>query len=65
MPRRDVDLFDLFPDLPYMRPRPPSDQVRAVHQKVEITRKRARENIERQRAAAERVRAAISARRRR
>jgi hypothetical protein len=62
-PRRD-DLFQIFPDLPGMRKRTPSEQVERVHRQVQDTRERASENILRQHAATERVRAAISGRRR-
>ena len=55
------DLFKIFPDLPRMRHRPPTEQVEAVRRQVEATRERARRNIARQREAAARVAAAISA----
>jgi hypothetical protein len=63
-PRRD-DLFRIFPDLPGMRPRTAAEQVDRLHSKVKDTRERAAQNILRQRAATERVRAALTARRRR
>jgi len=63
-PRRD-DLFRLFPDLPGVSSRPAAEQVERLHRKVQDTRERAAQNILRQRAAAERVRTALSARRRR
>jgi hypothetical protein len=63
-PRRD-DLFQIFPDLPGVRPRSTAEQVERLRRKAQDTRERARENINRQRAAADQVRAAISARRRR
>jgi hypothetical protein len=63
-PRRD-DLFRIFPDLPGMRPRTAEDQLDRIHRNVQATRERAGQNILRQRAASERVRAAIAARRRR
>jgi hypothetical protein len=62
------DLFEIFPDLPRMRHRTPTEQVEKVRREVEVTRDRARRNIARQREAAARVRVAISvisARRRR
>ncbi|HMF94880.1 MAG TPA: hypothetical protein VKE96_11320 [Vicinamibacterales bacterium] len=59
------DLFELFPDLPYMRHRTPEEQVARLRAQVNATRARAMRNIARQREAAARVRAAISARRRR
>jgi hypothetical protein len=70
MPRRphSNDLFEIFPDLPRGRQRRPEDQTAAVRRQVDATRERARRNIARQREAAARVRAgvsAISARRRR
>ncbi|MGH9144395.1 MAG: hypothetical protein ACRD2I_24915, partial [Vicinamibacterales bacterium] len=64
LPRRD-DLFQIFPDLPGMRPRTAAEQIERVHRKVQDTRERAEQNILRQKAASERVRAAISIRRRR
>ena len=63
-PRRD-DLFEIFPDLPGLRPRSTAEQVERLRRKAEGTRERARQNINRQRAAADQVRTAISARRRR
>ncbi|HJZ78376.1 MAG TPA: hypothetical protein VKE51_41900 [Vicinamibacterales bacterium] len=59
------DLFEMFPDLPYMRHRTAEEQVAQVRRQVDATRERARRSIARQREAAARVRAAISARRRR
>jgi hypothetical protein len=59
------DLFQIFPDLPGMRTRTAAEQMERVHRKVQDTRERAGQNIERQRAASERVRAAIVDRRRR
>jgi hypothetical protein len=59
------DLFAIFPDLPGLRPRSAQEQIERVHRQVQQTRLRAGENIERQRAATERVRAALSLRRRR
>ena len=58
-PRTD-DLFTLFPDLPSMPKRTAAEQMDTVHRKVEETRQRAGEQILRQRAASERVRAAIA-----
>jgi hypothetical protein len=63
-PRRD-DLFRIFPDLPGMQKRSPSAQVEGVHRRVQEARERAGQNILRQQAATERVRAAITGRRRR
>jgi hypothetical protein len=63
-PTRD-DLFQIFPDLPGLRKRTPAEQVERVHRQVQETRERANENILRQQAATERVRAAIAGRRRR
>jgi hypothetical protein len=63
-PRRD-DLFQIFPDLPGVRLRTPAEQVERVHRSVQDTRERAGRNIERQRAATERVRATLAGRRRR
>jgi hypothetical protein len=63
-PRRD-DLFQIFPDLPGVRPRSTAEQVERLRRKAEVTRERARQSINRQRAAADQVRTAISARRRR
>ena len=63
-PRRD-DLFKIFPDLPGLRKRSAAEQVERVHRQVQDTRERAGENILRQQAASERVRAAIAGRRRR
>ncbi len=61
--RRD-DLFQMFPDLPGMRPRAAAEQIERVHRRVHDTRGRAEQNILRQKAASERVRAALSTRRR-
>ncbi len=63
-PRRD-DLFAIFPDLPALRPRTAAEQVERVHRQFQDTRERAAQNIVRQQAASERVRAAIAGRRRR
>jgi hypothetical protein len=63
-PGRD-DLFQIFPDLPGLRPRSTAEQVERLRQKAQDTRERARENINRQRVAADQIRTAISARRRR
>jgi len=57
VPRND-DLFAIFPDLPGMRHSSPEEQVTQAGRPVESIRPRARENILRQQAAAERVRAA-------
>jgi hypothetical protein len=58
-PARD-DLFVVFPDLPWYRRRSAAEQVDKVRRQVKQTQLRARENIKRQRAATERVRAAIA-----
>ncbi len=63
-PRRD-DLFRIFPDLPGMRKRTAAEQVDRVQRQVKETRERASQNILRQQAASDRVRAAISGRHRR
>jgi hypothetical protein len=63
-PRRD-DLFQIFPDLPGVRPRTAAEQLERMHRKVQETRERANQNILRQRAASEHVRASLPARRRR
>ncbi len=63
-PRRD-DLFGMFPDLPGLRKRTPTERLAHIHRRVEDTRERAGQNILRQKAATERVRAAVAARRRR
>jgi hypothetical protein len=54
-------LFEIFPDLPRMRHRTATGQVEALRRQVDATRERARHNIARQRDAAARVAAAISA----
>ena len=59
------DLFEVFPDLPGHRHRSAEEQIRKVHQQVEEFRERARLNIDRQRAAAARVRASVGRWRRR
>jgi hypothetical protein len=64
-PPRSNDLFEIFPDLPGHRLLSAEEQVRRVHQKVEEFRERARITIDRQRAAAARVRASVGARKRR
>jgi hypothetical protein len=56
------DLFVLFPDLPWHRQRGVEPQADHVKQQVRETQLRASQNIQRQRAATERVRAAIAAR---
>ena len=61
--RSTNDLFELFPDLPSMRHRTATEQMDQVQRQVEATRVRAGENIKRQRAATERVRAALAGRR--
>jgi hypothetical protein len=62
-PRTD-DLFALFPDLPWTRPNPVDDRARILRQ-VDGARARVDANIHRQKAASERFRAMLSARRRR
>jgi len=60
------DLFQLFPDLPWSRAgRSAEEHVREVLRHVDAWRVRTVVNIDRQRMAAARVRAALSARRRR
>jgi hypothetical protein len=59
------DLFKIFPDLPWMRTRAASDRVQHIHQQVEAFRERAKANIDRQRAAAARMRARVADRKRR
>jgi hypothetical protein len=59
------NLFEIFPDLPWMRPRAASDQVQRVHQQAEAFRERAKANIDRQRASAARMRARVEDRKRR
>jgi hypothetical protein len=54
------NLFEIFPDLPWLRPRAANDRVQLVHQQVEAFRERAKANIERQRASAARMRARIT-----
>lgn len=55
------DLFEIFPDLPWHRMRNTAEQVEKVRRKVRLTQARANENIRRQRAATERMRAEIAA----
>jgi hypothetical protein len=62
--RSTNDLFEIFPDLPGIRHRTAQEQVEEVHRQVQAMRQRAGANILRQKAATERVRAAISKRRR-
>jgi hypothetical protein len=64
-PPRHDDLFQIFPDLPGMRMRTKAEQIERVHRQVQNTRERATANILRQQQASERVRAAITGRRRR
>jgi hypothetical protein len=63
-PRRD-DLFEIFPDLPGLQKRTKAEQVARVHRQVQDMRERAQENIQRQQAAVDRVRATNTGRRRR
>ena len=56
------DLFVLFPDLPWHRHRGVNRQADDVKRQVRESQLRASENVQRQRAATERVRAAIAAR---
>jgi hypothetical protein len=58
---RGGDLFEIFPDLPWYRRRNAAEQIDRVRRQVRITQIRAGENIRRQRAATERMRAAIAA----
>jgi hypothetical protein len=62
--RSSNDLFKIFPDLPGVRHRTAQEQIDMLHRHVAATRQRAGENILRQKAATERVRAAIARRRR-
>jgi hypothetical protein len=64
-PPQHDDLFVIFPDLPGIRLRTAAEQVERLQLGVEEMRQRAHANIARQRAATERVRAALNARRRR
>jgi hypothetical protein len=66
-PRRPStnDLFEIFPDLPGVRLRTAEEQLAQVQRRVQVTRERASVSILRQRAATERVRAAILWRRHR
>jgi hypothetical protein len=65
-PRAHRDnLFEIFPDLPWQRPRAANDQVQRVRQQVEAFRERAKANIDRQRASAARMRARVANRKRR
>src|SRR4029453_14742713 len=59
------NLFEIFPDLPWLRPRAARDPLQRVHQQVEAFRERAKANIDRQRASAARVRARLADRKRR
>jgi hypothetical protein len=63
-PLRD-DLFQIFPDLPVLRKRTAAEQVDRMRRQLQETRERAGQNIRRQQAASERVRATITGRRRR
>ena len=67
MPKRphSDDLFAIFPDLPRLWRRTPEEHVAQMRRQVDETRERAVRNIARQREATARVRAAVSARRRR
>jgi hypothetical protein len=60
-PARD-DLFAIFPELPWQRHRPTIQRIDQVEREVRHTHAR-NENIRRQQAATERVRAAMAARR--
>jgi hypothetical protein len=59
------NLFEIFPDLPWRRPRAATDQVQRVRQQAEAFRERAKANIDRQRASAARMRARVADRKRR
>jgi hypothetical protein len=61
--RSSNDLFKIFPDLPGVRHRTAQEQTDVVHRQVAASRQRAGENILRQKAATERVLAAIARRR--
>jgi hypothetical protein len=65
VPPRRNDLFETFPDLPWLRPRTANDPVQRVQQQAEAFRERAKANIDRQRAAAARMRARVADRKRR
>jgi len=65
LPRRNEhcdDLFEIFPDLPRAEHRSPEQQIDQMRQQVDHIRRRAHENILRQRAAAARVRTAVAGR---
>jgi len=57
--RQGNDLFEIFPDLPWHRRRNAAEQVERVRRQVRVTQARAGENIRRQRAATEQMRAMI------
>jgi hypothetical protein len=59
-PYRGGDLFQIFPDLPWHRRRNSAEHGEAVRRRVRLIQLRAGESIRRQRAATERVRAAIA-----
>jgi hypothetical protein len=59
------NLFEIFPDLPWLRPRSANDQLQRVHQQAEAFRERAKANIDRQRVSAARMRARVADRKRR
>jgi hypothetical protein len=67
-PRRRAstsDLFEIFPDLPWARFTTREDKKAQIQRQVQDVRERAAANILRQRAASERVRAALAQRWRR
>jgi hypothetical protein len=59
------DLFELFPDLPWTRRTTTDARLARVHRQVDEMHVRAGETLRRQKAANERVREKLSARRRR
>jgi hypothetical protein len=59
------DLFELFPDLPWARRTTTDARFARVHRQVDEAHARAGENTRRQKAANERVREQLLARRRR
>ena len=60
--RRGDDLFAILPDLPWHRHVTRGDALEHLRRKVRQTQLRASDNIGRQRAATERVRAALATR---
>jgi hypothetical protein len=54
------DLFEIFPDLPWADRRTAAEKKETIRRQVDAVRERALVNISRQRAATERVRAALT-----